>query len=156
MDMRKFTEKSVGALQDAQRTAKEYGNQEIGQTHLLYALITADEGLIPQLLQKMQIDLKGLREAVQAEIARAPKVSGGEQYIAPALSDALDAAEKQAAKMGDSYISVEHLFFGLTEKPDAAVKKLLTKFKIRQEEFMKALAGVRGNQRVDNENPEDT
>ncbi len=156
MDMRKFTEKSVTALQDAQRTAKEYGNQEIGQTHLLYALITADEGLIPQLLQKMQIDLKGLREAVQAEIARAPKVSGGEQYIAPALSDALDAAEKQAAKMGDSYVSVEHLFFGLTEKPDAAVKKLLTKFRIRQEEFMKALAGVRGNQRVDNENPEDT
>ena len=78
MDMRKFTEKSVTALQDAQRTAKEYGNQEIGQTHLLYALITADEGLFPRLLQKMQIDLKGLWEAVQAEIARARKVSGGE------------------------------------------------------------------------------
>ena len=92
MDMRKFTEKSANALQDAQRIAKEYGNQEIGQTHLLYALITADEGLIPQLLTKTGTDLKGLQEAVQAEIARAPKVSGGEQYIAAALADALDVA----------------------------------------------------------------
>ena len=156
MDMRKFTEKSANALQDAQRIAKEYGNQEIGQTHLLYALITADEGLIPQLLTKMGTDLKGLQEAVQAEIARAPKVSGGEQYIAAALADALDVAEKQAGKMGDSYVSVEHLFFGLTEKPDPAVKKLLSRFRVKQDEFMKALAGVRGNQRVNSENPEDT
>ena len=156
MDMRKFTERSVNALQDAQRIAKEYGNQEIGQTHLLYALVTANEGLIPQLLKKMGINLDGLQEAVQAEIARAPKVSGGEQFLSSALSDALDAAEKQAAKMGDSYVSVEHLFFGLTEKPDPAVKKLLSRFKIRQDEFMQALAGVRGNQRVNSENPEDT
>ena len=156
MDMRKFTEKSANALQDAQRIAKEYGNQEIGQTHLLYALITADEGLIPQLLTKMGTDLKGLQEAVQAEIARAPKVSGGEQYIAAALADVLDVAEKQAGKMGDSYVSVEHLFFGLTEKPDPAVKKLLSRFRVKQDEFMKALAGVRGNQRVNSENPEDT
>lgn len=80
--------------------AKEYGNQEIGQTHLLYALVTANEGLIPQLLKKMGINLDGLQEAVQAEIARAPKVSGGEQFLSSALSDALDAAEKQAAKVG--------------------------------------------------------
>ena len=156
MDMRKFTEKSVTALQDAQSVAKEYGNQEIGQVHLFYALITADEGLIPQLLKKMELDLDALSSAVQSEIARCVKVSGGEQYISSALAEALDAAEKQAAKMGDSYVSVEHLFFGLTEKPDAAVKKLLKQFSIDQNAFMQAVAGVRGNQRVNSENPEDT
>lgn len=156
MDMRKFTEKSVTALQDAQSVAKEYGNQEIGQVHLFYALITADEGLIPQLLKKMELDLDALSSAVQSEIARCVKVSGGEQYISSALAEALDAAEKQATKMGDSYVSVEHLFFGLTEKPDAAVKKLLKQFSIDQNAFMQAVAGVRGNQRVNSENPEDT
>lgn len=156
MDMRKFTEKSVTALQDAQSVAKEYGNQEIGQVHLFYALITADEGLIPQLLKKMELDLDALSSAVQSEIARCVKVSGGEQYISSALAEALDAAEKQATKMGDSYVSVEHLFFGLTEKPDAAVKKLLKQFSIDQNAFMQVVAGVRGNQRVNSENPEDT
>ena len=156
MDMRKFTEKSVTALQDAQSVAKEYGNQEIGQVHLFYALITADEGLIPQLLKKMELDLDALSSAVQSEIARCVIVSGGEQYISSALAEALDAAEKQATKMGDSYVSVEHLFFGLTEKPDAAVKKLLKQFSIDQNAFMQAVAGVRGNQRVNSENPEDT
>ena len=156
MDMRKFTEKSVTALQEAQSVAKEYGNQEIGQVHLFYALITADEGLIPQLLKKMEIDLEGLRSAAQGEIARCVKVSGAEQYLSSALAEALDAAEKQAAKMGDSYVSVEHLFFGLTEKPDAATKRLLKQFSIEQNAFMQAVASVRGNQRVNSENPEDT
>ncbi len=156
MDMRKFTEKSVTALQEAQSVAKEYGNQEIGQVHLFYALITADEGLIPQLLKKMEIDLEGLRSAAQGEITRCVKVSGAEQYLSSALAEALDAAEKQAAKMGDSYVSVEHLFFGLTEKPDAAIKKLLKQFSIEQNAFMQAVASVRGNQRVNSENPEDT
>ena len=156
MDMRKFTEKSVTALQEAQSVAKEYGNQEIGQVHLFYALITADEGLIPQLLKKMEIDLEGLRSAAQGEIARCVKVSGAEQYLSSALAEALDAAEKQAAKMGDCYVSVEHLFFGLTEKPDAAIKRLLKQFSIEQNAFMQAVASVRGNQRVNSENPEDT
>ena len=156
MDMRKFTEKSVTALQEAQSVAKEYGNQEIGQVHRFYALITADEGLIPQLLKKMEIDLEGLRSAAQGEIARCVKVSGAEQYLSSALAEALDAAEKQAAKMGDSYVSVEHLFFGLTEKPDAAIKRLLKQFSIEQNAFMQAVASVRGNQRVNSENPEDT
>ena len=156
MDMRKFTEKSVTALQEAQSVAKEYGNQDIGQVHLFYALITADEGLIPQLLKKMEIALEGLRSAAQGEIARCVKVSGAEQYLSSALAEALDAAEKQAAKMGDSYVSVEHLFFGLTEKPDAAIKKLLKQFSIEQNAFMQAVASVRGNQRVNSENPEDT
>ena len=156
MDMRKFTEKSVTALQEAQSVAKEYGNQEIGQVHLFYALITADEGLIPQLLKKMEIELEGLRSAAQGEIARCVKVSGAEQYLSSALAEALDAAEKQAAKMGDSYVSVEHLFFGLTEKPDAAIKRLLKQFSIEQNAFMQAVASVRGNQRVNSENPEDT
>lgn len=156
MDMRKFTEKSVNALQTAQSVAKEYGNQEIGQVHLLYSLVTADEGLIPQLLKKMEIDLPALQSAAQGEIARAPKVSGGEQYLSSALAEALDAAEKQAGKMGDSYISVEHLFYGLTEKPDGTVKKLFRQFRIEQNAFMQAVASVRGSQRVNSENPEDT
>ena len=156
MDMRKFTEKSLAALNSAQSLAREYGNQEIGQSHLLYALVTAEEGLIRQLIEKMQIDAKGLADAALTEIKKLPKVSGGEQYVGSALAQAIEAGEAQAKKMGDSYLSVEHLFFGLTEKPDGAVKKLLRDFKIEQNAFMQAVASVRGNRTVQSENPEDT
>ncbi len=156
MDMRKFTEKSLAALNSAQSLAREYGNQEIGQTHLLYALVTAKEGLIRQLLEKMQIDAKGLADGALTEIKKFPKVSGGEQYVGSALAQAIEAGEAQAKKMGDSYLSVEHLFFGLTEKPDGVVEKLLRDFGIEQNAFMQAVASVRGNRTVQSENPEDT
>ncbi|MBQ8322634.1 MAG: ATP-dependent chaperone ClpB [Clostridia bacterium] len=156
MDMRKFTEKSAAALQKAQSVAREYGNQEIGQVHLLYALVTADEGLIGQLLQKMQKDLKAIEEDALAEISRLPKVSGGEQYLSRALAQAIEAGEKQAEKMGDGYLSVEHLFYGLTEAPDEKIKKIFKTYGIEQNAFMQALASVRGSRRVDSENPEDT
>ena len=124
MDMRKFTEKSVAALQGAQSLAREYGNQEIGQTHLLYALTTAQDGLIVQLLQKMNKDANAVSAAALQEIKRLPKVSGGEQYISRALAEAIENAETQAEQMGDSYLSVEHLFYGLTEKADGTVKEI--------------------------------
>ncbi len=156
MDMRKFTEKSVAALQKAQSVAAEYGNQEVGQLHLVYALVTAEDGLIGQLLKKMQKDADGLAQAALEGIEKLPKVRGGEQYMSQALVAALSEAETQAGKMGDSYLSVEHLFFGITEKPDDKVKPLLKRFGVEQNGFMKALAEVRGSRRVDSENPEDT
>ncbi len=156
MDMRKFTTKTTAALQKAQATAREYGNQEIGQLHLLHALLTAEEGLIGQLMQKMQKDGGKMSAEALRLIEKLPKVSGGEQYISTALAQAIEAGESQAAKMGDGYLSVEHLFFGLTEKPDAQVKKLLASYGIEQNAFMQALASVRGNRRVDSEDPEDT
>ena len=156
MDTGKFTEKSMNALQNSQSIAKEYGNQEVGQLHLLAALLSDESGLIPQLLKKMNVEPTALLSAARGEIARLPKVSGGEMYVASTLAAAFEAAEKQAEQMGDSYISVEHLFFALTEKPDAAVKKLFAQFRIEQNAFMQALAAVRGSQRVNSENPEDT
>ncbi len=156
MDMRKFTTNATTAVQKAQSVAREYGNQEIGQLHLLYALISADEGLIGQLLEKMQKDVKKIQEETIDEIARLHKVSGGEQYISRALAQALEVAEKQAEKMGDSYLSVEHLFYALTETPDEKIKKILRQNGVEQNEFMQALALVRGNRRVDSESPEDT
>ena len=156
MDMRKFTEKSVSALQNAQSVAEEYGNQELTQAHLLYALVTASEGLIPSLLEKMQKDPKAVAAATLAGIEKLPKVSGGERYVGAGLAQALEAAEKQAGKMQDSYVSVEHLFFGLTEKADKTVKKLFADFGIEQNTFMQALASVRGNRTVNSENPEET
>ena len=156
MDMRKFTEKSVAAIEKAQSVAREYGNQEIGQTHLLYALVAEQDGLIYQLLEKMQKDVKGLKGAIEKEIAKLPKVRGGEQYVSTALASALEEGERQMSKMGDSYLSVEHLFFGVLEKADSVVKKLMKEFSIDVGSFMQALASVRGNRTVDSQNPEDT
>ena len=155
MDMRKFTEKSASALQKAQSVAREYGNGEIAQVHLLYALLTADGGLIPALLQKMEKDSKALENSALREIEKLPKVRG-EQFVGNALVQAIETAEAQAEKMRDSYVSVEHLFFGLTERADAILKTLFKQYGIEQNAFMQALATVRGNRTVTSENPEDT
>lgn len=156
MDMRKFTEKSMAALGKAQKIAREYGNQEIGQLHLAYALATEEDGLIPALLHKMNKDEKGFAASIEKEIAKLPKVSGGEEYTSRALAEALEEGEAQMNKMGDSYLSVEHLFYGLLEKADGTLKKIFKEFDISTNAFMQALASVRGNRRVDSENPEDT
>ncbi len=154
--MRKFTEKSIAAIGKAQSLAKEYGNQEIKQAHLFHALLTAEEGLIPQLLQKMNKDLPSLTKDSLAVVEKLPKVRGGEQYISPALQKALEGAEAQAKQMGDGFLSVEHLFYALLEFADGEIKELAKKYALEKEEFMQAVASVRGNRRVDNENPEDT
>ena len=156
MDTRKYTEKTTSALVNAQALAREYGNQEITQTHLLYALIRDNDGLIAQLLTKMNKDVDGLRRATLDEIKSLPKVSGGESYFGANTGKVVEVAEKQMNAMGDSFISVEHIFFGLIEVADKTVKKLFSAFGITQNAFMQALASVRGNKRVNSENPEET
>ena len=156
MDMRKFTEKSVAALGAAQSVATEYGNQEIKQAHLLYGLLQNDDGLIPQLLARMNVPVSSLKEKVLQEISKFPKVTGGERYLARQTAEVIEEGEKQADKMKDSFVSVEHLFLGLLDKADGVLKKLFKEFSIEQNAFMQALATIRGNQRVTSENPEDT
>ena len=113
MDARKFTEKSIAAIGDAQALAGEYGNQEVGQAHLLYALVSQKEGLIPSLLSKMKVDVQGMQKGVLSTLEKLPKVQGGDRYVGQNLSKALEEAAKQAEQMGDSFVSVEHLFLRL-------------------------------------------
>ena len=141
---------------NAQAVADEYGNQEIKQTHLLFGLLKQDDGLIVQLLSKVSKDATAIKRVAEEKISKYPKVSGGEKYLSKDLATALQTAEEQAKKMGDEFVSVEHLFFALTEKPDNDIKEIFKTFQIDQTEFMQALASVRGNQRVQSENPEDT
>ena len=156
MDARKLTEKSVLALRSAQNTAQEYGNQEVGQLHLLYALLALKDGLIVSLLQKMGKDDAAMERSVLSEIEKLPKIRGGEAYVGPTLAKALEAGEKQAEQMGDAFLSVEHLFYGLLQTADEKVKGILKKFGVGMDEFMRVLAEVRGHQRVTSENPEET
>ncbi len=154
--MKNVTEKTALALTKAQTLAKEYGNQEVGQIHLLHALVHEEDGLIGSLLQKMGKDVRGIQNAVQKAVEKLPKVSGGEQYASRALSEALQVAEKKAQELGDSYVSVEHLFMAMLNGAEKPVKEILTAFSIDENAFMQALASVRGNRRVDSETPEAT
>ena len=156
MELRNFTEKSVSALQSAQRTAQEYGNQEVKQLHLVYALLTAENGLIPTLLNKSNIDASAFTTDVERAISSLPKVKGGEGYVSNSLGEAIAEGQKRAKEMGDSYVSVEHLFLGVLEKSDGGVKPLLKKYGVTEQGFLQALASVRGNQRVTSEHPEET
>ncbi len=155
MDARKFTEKSIAAISVAQTTAGEYGNQEVGQEHLLYALLVQKEGLIPSLLSKMKVDLQGLQSAVTAQIEKLPKVQGGERYVGQTLSKVLEEAGKQAEQMGDAFVSVEHLFYALLSYPNGQIKGIFKQYGVGRDEFMRVLAEIRGNQRVTSETPED-
>ena len=157
MDLQKFTQKSLEALNNAQISASENGNAEISQEHLLYALISQEEGLIPEILKGMGCDLNGLCDAVEQKISRLSKVSGGSRaYVAESVNKVLIEAEKQAKSMKDDFVSVEHLFLALIIKADRSVDELLSSFKITKDAFLKQLMSVRGNQRVTNENPENT
>ena len=157
MDLQKFTQKSLEALNNAQMSASENGNAEISQEHLLYALISQEEGLIPEILKGMGCDLNGLCDAVEQKISRLSKVSGGSRaYVAESVNKVLIEAEKQAKSMKDDFVSVEHLFLALIIKADRSVDELLSSFKITKDAFLKQLMSVRGNQRVTNENPENT
>ncbi len=160
MNLQKATQKSIEALQQAQSLAAGNGNQQMEQAHLALALVTAEGGLISGLLEKMNVAPAAVAEALQAAIDKLPKVSGSREadklYISRELDVALQAAEGQADKMGDSYTSVEHLFLGLLEKPDEGMRKLFSTHAVTWESFLAALKEVRGNRHVESDNPEDT
>lgn len=157
MNTQNMTAKSVEAVNAAQRIARENGNREIDQQHLLLALVEQDGGLIPQLLAKTGVDKSAIDRMAEEAVSRIVKVSNGNgEYITAALNDAFDVAERQAEEMKDEFVSVEHLFYGLIEKPNAEVKKIFDAFGIDKNSYMKALMEVRGNVRVTSENPEDT
>ncbi len=161
MNMQKFTQKALEAVQNAQTIAQEYGQQQIEQTHLLYALLTAEEGLVPQLLGKMGISAPSLTAAVKAEVEKLPRVSGSGReaakvYIATDVDKALNRAEQIAGGMKDEYVSVEHLLLALAETANSTLKSLLKTYRITSEGILQALSSVRGNQRVTSDNPEET
>ena len=156
MNIQKFTQKSVEAVNNLEKTAMEYGNQEIEQEHLMYCLLTQEESLISRLISKMDIDSTLFKEQVDQALNRRVKVSGGQPYVGQYLNKALISAEDEAKRMGDEYVSVEHLFLSLLDNPSPSMKDLFRENGITKDRFLKALSSVRGNQRVTSDNPEAT
>ena len=157
MDVNKFTQKSLQAVQNCQKIAYEYGNQEIDQEHLLYSLLTMEDSLIAKLINKMEINSEGFVYQAEKLVAKRVKVSGQVQvYMSDALNRALMQAETEARQMDDEYISVEHLFLALLAVPNHDLKTLFKNFNVTRDNFLLALSTVRGNQRVTSDNPEDT
>ena len=156
MNINKFTQKSLQAVQDCEKIAMDYGNQEIEQEHLLYALLTQDDGLIPKMIEKMGLDIGVVTQCVEQAIAGRTKVQGGKQYVGQDLNNVLVHAEDEAKQMGDEYVSVEHLFLAMLRYPSRAMKGIFREMGISKEGFLQALSTVRGNQRVTSDNPEAT
>ena len=156
MNISKFTQKSVQAVQDLEKVAYEYGNQEIEEEHLLYALLTQEDSLILKLIEKMEIQKEYFIDTVKKALDARVKVSGGELRFGQYLNKALVSAEDEAKAMGDEYVSVEHLFLSMLKNPSPSMKKLFNEFGITRERFLQALSTVRGNQRVVSDNPEAT
>ena len=156
MNINKFTQKSIEAVQQCEKLAYEYGNQEIDQEHLLYSLLTIDESLILKLIEKMEINKDSFLSQVQQLLEKKPKVSGGQVYISNDLNKVLISAEDELKAMGDEYVSVEHLFLALIKHASKTIKELFRGYGITRERFLQALSTVRGNQRVTSDNPEAT
>ncbi len=156
MNIQKFTQKSVEAINDCEKLAYEYGNQEIEQEHLLVALLQQEDGLILKLIEKMEIDKGHFLENAKRHLQARVKVSGGQVYVGADLNKVLIHAEDEAKQMGDEYVSVEHLFLCLIKYPNKALKEILKEYGITRERFLQALSTVRGNQRVVSDNPEAT
>ncbi len=156
MNISKFTQKSIEAVNSLEKLAYEYGNQEIEQEHLLYALLKQEDSLILKMIEKMEIDKTYFTDAVESALERRTKVSGGQVYIGQYLNKVLVQAEDEAKAMGDEYVSVEHLFLSMIKNPNPEIKKLFQEFGITRERFLQALSTVRGNQRVTTDNPEAT
>ncbi len=154
MNINKFTQKSLEAVNSCEKLAYEYGNQEIDQEHLLYSLLTQEESLILKLVERMEIQKEYFLNRVKKDLEKRVKVSGGQLYISNALNKVLISAEDEAKRMGDEYVSVEHLFLALIQNPNRAIKELFREFGITKERFLQALSTVRGNQRVTSDNPE--
>ena len=156
MNISKFTQKSIQAVQDLEKVAYQFGNQEIEEEHLLYALLEQEDSLILKLIEKMEIDKDYFRNSLNQALEAKVKVCGGELRFGQYLNKALVSAEDEAKAMGDEYVSVEHLFLSLLRYPSPSMKKLFNEFGITKERFLQALSTVRGNQRVVSDNPEAT
>ena len=156
MNISKFTQKSLQAVQDLEKTAYEFGNQEVEQEHLLYNLLKQGDSLILKLIEKMEIQKEHFMGNVEQALNARTKVSGGQPYIGQYLNKALVSAEDEARAMGDEYVSVEHLFLALLANPSPSMKKIWQEYGITKERFLQALSTVRGNQRVTTDNPEVT
>ena len=156
MNISKFTQKSIQAVQDLEKVAYEYGNQEVEQEHLLYALLSQEDSLILKLIEKMEINKEYFVNTVKKALDARVKVSGGDLRFGQYLNKSLVSAEDEARAMGDEYVSVEHLFLSLLKQPSPSMKKIFDEFGITRERFLQALSTVRGNQRVVSDNPEAT
>ena len=156
MNINKFTQKSMEAVEGCQKLAYEYGNQEIEQEHLLYSLLTMEDSLILKLIEKMEINPQYFVNKVEEAISRRTKVQGGQPFVGQDLNKVLISAEDELKTFGDEYVSVEHLFLAMMKYPNKAIKELFKEFGITRERFLQALSTVRGNQRVTSDNPEAT
>ena len=157
MNLEKYTQKSASAIQDAMNIAIEYSNQQISQEHLLHALLTQDEGLIPELLRKCGCSPAALTADAMNAIEKLPKVSrDAGKYLSSELDSTLLSAEKTAEQMKDSYVSVEHIMLALFDKASHSLTELFKTAQLTKDKFLKALKDVRGNQRVTSDSPEDT
>ncbi len=156
MNIQKFTQNSLQAVQGCEKVAYDYGNQEIEQEHLLYALITQDDSLILKLLEKMEIQKELFTNRVEEALRKRTKVQGGQIFIGRDLNTVLVSAEDEAKQMGDEYVSVEHLFLSMMKHPNREIKVIFKEFGITREKFLQVLSTVRGNQRVTSDNPEAT
>ena len=156
MNINKFTQKSVEAVQSCEKLAYEYGHQEIDQEHLLHCLLTQEDSLIEKLIEKINGNSEGLLADLETELKRRPKVQGGQLHISNDLNKVLIYAEDEAKRMGDEYVSVEHLFLSMLAQPSRTMKQIFKNNGINRDNFLKALQSVRGNQRVTSDNPEAT
>ena len=156
MNINKFTQKSMEAVQNCEKIASDYGNQEIEQEHLLYSLLTLDDSLITKMIEKMEIDPQTFLNRVEELIEKRPKVQGGQPYVGQYLNKVLISAEDEMKVFSDEYVSVEHLFLAMIKHPSSTMKNLFKEFGITRDTFLNALATVRGNQRVTSDNPEAT
>lgn len=156
MEMDKYTRKSLEVVEKAKEKALEYDNQELTQMHLLAGLLEIDDSLIAKIFEKMGVNVTGAVNAVEDKLARLPKVSGGNMYAGNNFSKALIQAEKEAKQMGDTYVSVEHLFLGMVDKADSDIKELLKGWGVSRNAFLKELAEIRGNHKVDSDDPENS
>ena len=156
MNISKFTQKSIEAVQNCEKLAYDYGNQEIEQEHLLYSLLTIEDSLILKLIEKMEIQKEHFVNRAKQAIEKRVKVSGGQVYVGKDLNQVLIHAEDEAKQMGDEYVSVEHLFLSMLQYPNREMKQIFKEYGITRERFLQALSTVRGNQRVVSDNPEAT
>ena len=156
MNISKFTQKSIEAVNNCEKLAYEFGNQEIEQEHLLFSLLTLEDSLILKLIEKMEINKQAFLNRVEAGINKRVKVQGGKLYIGEKLNKTLVSSEDEARQMGDEYVSVEHLFLAMQKNPNNEIKNIMHEYGLTRDRFLLALSGVRGNQKVTSDNPEAT